>query len=405
MRVVKNVTGVRAVLVFALFCAGAAGAWAAQADVQWRRATNLRVIAPAGASPDARAVADFVCTGTNDERVINAAIAELTRGGTVQLLDGDYYVDAFDQEGHSAICLGFNNGNARTITLKGTTENKSYNTRFGVTIHVTKRAMDGMTPGVTYRVFFGAAEKPPARGDFFTYTHVNNANFSNFYLFFDNASRNLIGFDGRNFGSMELDLVGIYQKSYFDDRFLHIGAPSIPCDGTVGVYSVPGNNDEMARGRYNEVNVGGLYRGFVMDGVDHLVMTGCCAARCVYGYWFEKGSPKTMTMINCCDEGNTHLPFFRRRPEAESIGHVTMGHVTMIDFNIERFNAKFIPVDCTGRPAGQCATEETPGLWRGFISYTLQGGAFGFGGRDFWTPGHGTGFRTERLDRISKQER
>lgn len=25
------------------------------------------------------------------------------------------------------------------------------------------------------------------------------------------------------------------------------------------------------------------------------------------------------------------------------------------------------------------------------------------GGRDFWTPGHGTGFRTERLDRISKQ--
>lgn len=32
--------------------------------------------------------ADFLCTGTNDEAVINAAIARLKFGGTVRLADG-----------------------------------------------------------------------------------------------------------------------------------------------------------------------------------------------------------------------------------------------------------------------------------------------------------------------------
>ena len=203
-----------------------------------------------------------------------------------------------------------------------------------------------------------------------------------------------VGIDGRHFGSMELDLIGIYQKSYFNDRFMHVGAPSIPCDGTVGVYSVPGSNDEMARGRYNEVNVGGLYRGFVMDEVDHLVMTGCAACRCVYGYWFEHGTPKTTTVINCCDEGNTHLPRFCGKG----------GHVTMLDFNIERFNAAFIPVDCKDASDAHGASEETPGSWKGFVSYTLQGAAFGLGTGNFkparfWEPGHGAGFQTIDLNK------
>ena len=56
--------------------------------------------------------ADFVCTGRNDEVVINAAIATLTRGGTVRLADGDYFVDGFANEGNSAIFFGFKIGRA-----------------------------------------------------------------------------------------------------------------------------------------------------------------------------------------------------------------------------------------------------------------------------------------------------
>ena len=150
----------------------------------------------------------------------------------------------------------------------------------------------------------------------------------------------------------------------------------------------------MARNRYNEVNVGGLYRGFVFEGVDHLVMTGCAAARCVYGYWFVWGTPKTLTLINCCDEGNTYLPYFGQK-----------GHVTMIDFNIERFNAKFIPTDCRGARGEHGAREEIPGSWRGFISYTLQGSAYGLAAEGgayapgrFWRKGDGKNIKTVDLN-------
>ena len=96
-------------------------------------------------------------------------------------------------------------------------------------------------------------------------------------------------------------------------------------------------------------------------------------------------------MINCCDEGNARLPRFCGR-----------GHLTAIDFNVERFNADYIPLCPDAGARG--ATEENPGSWRGFISYTLQGKAFGLGtdfafapGR-FWESGHGTGFKTVCLD-------
>ena len=334
--------------------------------------------------------ADLVCTGRNDERIFNAAIKRLSRGGTVRLADGDYYFDGFDQEGGSAVCFGYNDGSARTITLTGTTENKSYNTRHGVTIHVTKAAMDRMETNGTYRVFYGTARRPKAPGDFYTMTHVNNVNFSNFYLYFADASKPLRGIDGSNFGQMYIDLVGVYTEHYFEDRFLHL-KPATPCRGSVGIWSVPGSNDEMSRIGYDFVNVGGLHTGFYFNEIDHLVMRSCTAARCCFGYRFC-GGPKTLTMLNCCDEGNAHLPRFEGR-----------GHMTAIDFNIERFNAAYIP-DSPDAEIGPYATEENPGAWSGYISYTLQGRAFGFTSQDSWSPsrfwceGHGGNFQMHDLN-------
>ena len=49
--------------------------------------------------------------------------------------------------------------------------------------------------------------------------------------------------------------------------------------------------------------------------------------------------------------------------------------------------------------AGEGTTEETPGGWSGYISYTLQGTAYGLGtgnfkpGR-FWRDGDGANFKT-----------
>ena len=176
------------------------------------------LVAAANARGFEKAKADFVCAGTNDERIINAALARLVYGGTLRLADGDYSIDGFEQEGDSAICLGYNEGLTRVITIRGTTESKIYGEARGAILHVTKRAMDAMETNRTYRVFYGAGRIPEGPGNTYSYTHVNNVNFINLIIRFHDASKPLIGIDGRHFGSMELDLVGIYTERYFPDR-------------------------------------------------------------------------------------------------------------------------------------------------------------------------------------------
>lgn len=370
-----------------------------KAPVRRFRDNTIRLAAINSSELD-REAAHFLCRGENDERVFNKAIGLLPFGGRIVLADGDYYFDACTNEGGSAVLLGYNEGRARVITIAGVTDSKAYNTRYGAGIHVTEKAMRAMSTNGVYRVFFGTARRPargefgPYPGDFYTYTHVNNLRLENLQILFANASKPLRGVDGSNFGSLYMRKVYIYQESYFRDRFMHIGRPDIPIAGTVGVWSVPGSNDEAAEIRYDHVQVGGLHTGFVFDGVDHLIMEVSGACRCVQGYDFRRGA-KTLTIINCADEGNTYLPRFRGK----------IGHLTMIDFNIERFNEKFIPVDPEGPRDEHRAIEDEPGSWHGEITYTLQGGCFGFkrGANPFWAPGHGKGFRM--VDQNAKDRR
>jgi len=339
-------------------------------------------IAAANSSEANRSAADFVCKGTGDELVITQAIALLETGGTIQLLDGDYNIDSFPFEGHSAIYFGYNNGNARSINFIGDTHNKSYNTHFGAVIHVTERALNTIQPGETYRVFYGTGQKPDAPGVFFKFTFINNVNFSDFFLFFFDASRPLIGIDCSHFGGSLLRRVGVFTEKYFYDRFMHV-KPATPTKDCIGILSNASSCDEMAPMRYDTLDTGGLYAGFVFRGVDHLVVNTCNAARCCYGFVFYEGL-KTLTMLNCSDEGNTHMPRF-----------YGTGHLTSIDFNVERFNSDYIPEDPEG-DTHWMADEEIPGGWHGFISYTLQGKAYC--NRTFWAPGSGINVETVNLN-------
>lgn len=336
-------------------------------------------IAAANSSPENKQMADVICTGKHDERIINEQIEKLIYGGTLQLLDGDYYVDGFEQPDHTAIYFGFNEGRARTINFMGDTENKGYNTRYGVTIHVTKAAMESLPQGEEGHVFFATGEKPEAPGAFYTYTFVNNVNFKNFYVYYYNAAYPVVGIDLSHMGAGEIEQVGIFTERFFEDRFLH-EKPATPARGSIGIRSNIHSNDEMARIGYHVIDIGGMHTGFEFMGGDHTILRVCNAARCCYGFVFRLNSHKTLTMINCSDEGNTHLPLFKGK-----------GQLTCIDLNIERFNADFIPDDPDGIDEPY-ATEETPGGWHGFISYTLQGSAFGV--KHLWKKGHGMNFRT-----------
>ncbi len=345
-------------------------------------------VAAANSSEADKTAADFVCAGTNDEAVLNKAIELLVRGGTLKLADGDYFIDAFASEGNTAVLFGYNEGRARTIDVVGGTGNKSYNTRFGVGIHVTEKALKTAVGDGPYRVFCGTERKPKAPGVFFKYTFVNNVTFRDMYILLHEASRPVRGIDGSCFGNMWLDMVGVYTERYFEDRFLH-EKPATPARGSIGVVSCRSSNDEASRVGYNFVNVGGLHTGFLFQGVDHLILKCCTTARCCYGYRSVDWAAKTLTWINCHDEGNTHLPLLGGS-----------GHLTAIDFSIERFDEAYIPDSPDG--GGSAAREETPGSWHGFLSYTLQGCAFNI--KRFWDNGHGLNFRTENLNH-SRTER
>ena len=339
------------------------------------------VIAAANSLPADTARADAVCTGARDELVLSGQIALLTRGGTLLLLDGDYYIDSFPFEDNTAVYFGYNDGNARAVKVMGDTENKGYNTRCGAVIHVTEKALRSLPDGAEGRVFVGTKQRPEAEGVYYTYTYVNNLSIENLLVLLWDASRPVIGIDLFYFGSGYLKLTGVFTESYFDDRYLH-KKPLAPAKGCIGIRSTHGANDGMASIGFDTVYAGGVYTGFRIMGMDHLIMSGCGTCRCCIGYEFAH-SCKTLTMINCCDEGNTHLPRF-----------YGMGQLTCLDFNIERFNENYIPDDLwtDGEPG---AAEQYPGMWHGSIGYTLEGEAYGL--HTFWKKGHGSGMKTVNL--------
>ena len=50
-------------------------------------------IAAANSAAEDKRLADVVCTGKNDEKIINEQIARLYKGGTLRFFDGDYSID------------------------------------------------------------------------------------------------------------------------------------------------------------------------------------------------------------------------------------------------------------------------------------------------------------------------
>lgn len=339
--------------------------------------TIVRVAASNSSDLD-KARADYVGIGINDEAMINAAIEDLVFGGTLQLLDGDYYLDSFSSHNNSAIFFR-NNGYARTINFVGTTENKSNLSDYGVTMHVTQKAFDSMVAGTNYNVIIGD-ERVITIGQWWGF--ATNVNFNNFYLKFYTSQKPLVGINGQYFGSSFMKQFGVYSESYFMDRFDR-HKPVTPSIDSIGVISVNDANDEMALIGLDTVNVGGLGTGIIIARAEHVVMKNCTVARCVFGYKFYGDAQKPLTLINNADEGNRHLPRFRGS-----------GLITAIDYSIERFDDTVIPDDPTG-DTNPYAVEELPNGWKGTFDYNIQGTALGL--HNLWSPESGKNILTRKI--------
>ncbi|AFE86636.1 neck passage structure protein [Lactococcus phage ASCC473] len=338
---------------------------------------TIVTVAASNSSALDKSRADYVATGANDQDVINQAITSLVYGGTIKLFDGDYNIDAF---GDTKTAIYFpNNGYARTINFEGSTENKSFLSEYGVTIHVTKTAFDSLPTTGDYNVFAGDGTTLPIgvwQG------FANNVNFKNFYLKLYTSQRQMVGINGQNFGSMYIEQVGVYSESYFTDRFNRY-KPVTPAINSIGIISVGGANDEMARIGMDTVNVGGLGTGIIIARAEHLIVKNSTVSRSVIGYKFSGNADKPLTLINNADEGNTHLPVFKGT-----------GLITSIDFSIERLDPGVFPNDPSG-DTNPFAKELTPGGWKGTFDFNIQGSGAGI--NHFWQSGSGRNIKTKKI--------
>ena len=333
------------------------------ADVVWVR------VAAADSTAEARAAADFVCTGTNDEVTIQRAV-DLCRENRKQLfLFGGLYrlgaVKDFGDGGpRTAIC--FRNmhrefafvGERRQVV--GASRDMTVN---GVVLYLQPEALedaDGMSVDIL-------------RGEWSEMGIMNGSalRMENVAVYAPDSQHTLRAVDLRRVCTAELRSV---QMRAFGKAMLYeglgypYGNPPPPHPECIGITLTDGSNNVPV----NLLNVSalGFGQGFQVGG-EHVVMVNCSATFGGYGFTFgnyayNKAFNHPITLINCCDEQNINLPLFNSCGDRGGKLHGRQ-EVCMISFNCERV-AEHAP----GKRLGDLMREVRPGTWCGTISFTRQ---------------------------------
>lgn len=176
--------------------------------------------------------------------------------------------------------------------------------------------------------------------------------------------------------SDRVELKNITLVSYGDliapDSSVGLGVtPPIPAQGCIGLTMTDGSNNSYSN--YTNVQTYGFDEGIQVGG-EHVVCINCGAAIGRYGFTFgnyetDCGSNHPITLINCMDERNIHMPLFASCGDASVHGGRLQGRqeVSLIGFNMERV-AKQTP----GDKLGDRMREVYPGSWCGSIDFTIQ---------------------------------
>lgn len=325
--------------------------------------------------------ADFVCTGTNDEAVINKAIvvAQCIGASGVVLCDGNYYIDSFTDYNifgtvrKVGICVHCVMGR-EGITIKGTTNGKPY----GVKLRVHESAFDNLSSDVIPNIISGGASGTGYQGG-------HGFNIKNMEIILPNSQHKCIAVN--------------YQWCYWgmvENCFVECagyGQDVVPVENCIGIRGWAGWSDGIDIG-IKDVFTMGFYVGFQMGG-EHAVLERCGTRFNYYAYTFGEypleansgAQVHPITLINCCDEHSAALPKFAYSGNANSRGAGRCA-VDMISFNIEAY-----PLITGQGLIG--ATEAVDGGWVGRIDYTIENNEKNSNvSLPFWTNGHGSNFRS-----------
>ncbi len=314
--------------------------------------------------------ADFICTGTHDELVIQAAIDQcVEESKNILLLNGVYHIDGFhdyygDNGPKSALCFP---NKWREIGFFGQNHEYGFQKKYdnGVVLYVSQKALEETRE-----------EKDVIRG-VWTDKGIQNGSslhMENIAVVLANNQNPIRCIDLRRTDRVEVKNVTLV--SYGDSIRENSGhglcpPPCVPGRGCIGLTMTDGSNNSYSN--YVNLQTYGFDEGIQVGG-EHVVMINCGAAVGRYGFTFGNyethcGSNHPITLINCMDERNINLPLFNRCGDDDIHGCWMQGkqEISLISFNMERVEGQ-----TPGGKLGDLMKEVHPGTWSGNIDFTAQ---------------------------------
>lgn len=341
-------------------------------------------VAAADAPAWQKKMADFQCTGTNDEVTIQKAIDYLaTTGGRIRLTTGIFSIDSFPKSRTSDypnVALLLPQGNSVDYVIEGDTFH--LNNEKGTVLRVSDTCYEGLSSNTKYCII-------GATGTAQNGSHLS-LHLSNISLKIPWNQKKVMGLDLFAVSRFLVERVVMHSwRNGYNGNTVDLSHPcAAPIDGSIGIRSCGGSNWGTAAD-FRNVAVSGFYEGYALAG-EHIVGINMSAIMCHYGYTFGNftytgASEHDMTLINCCEERCMCGPYF-----ADCSGNQC---ITMISFNSEVGSA-YIP----GGERIQGATEQTQGKFRGRVDYTIMDASWrNVVGKRFWEPGHGHGFISRNM--------
>lgn len=325
-------------------------------------------VAAADSTDEARAAADFVCTGTNDEETIQQAIDICKiNGRQLFFFAGLYRLGAVKDFGDggpkTAVCIRNMHREFAMIGERrqaiGWPKDMVVN---GVVLYLQEGALSEI----------GDSSVDIIRGEWSKRCIMNGSalRMSDIAVYAPDSQHPLRAIDLRRVCSVELHnvVLNAFGAAVLKGLVYPYGDPPPPHPENIGITLTDGSNNVPV----NLFNVlaTGFGQGFQVGG-EHVVMVNCAAVFGGYGFTFGNypyncAFNHPITMINCCDEQNINLPLFNSCGDDGGALHGRQ-EVTMISFNCERV-AEHVP----GRKLGDLMREVKPGTWRGNISFTRQ---------------------------------
>lgn len=365
--------------------------------------TNQVLIASSTADNDIKAMADYICTGTNDELVIQQAINLLAGmgGGKILLSKGTFYIGSFPNTDSAddsvALMLPISVSSSYSIRIVGAArswgsyKNAEYNE--GTRLEIKEADYEALSSSAKYTLI-----RSGYINNYLSQASVTPSLYiEDLAILIPSNQRKITAIDCRYMNNAKVENVRIAAMKNGYDDYTSGGYPKVAVEDCVGIRFMSGSNSGNHQNFYN-VGALGFYEGFKI-GAEHVVAINLYALYCVYGYTFGNygwygNFNHDITLINCCDEKNVNLPLFNDCGRKTGYSATSTGGpqaISLIDFNMERYESG----GCPGGVIGDYAKETTPGKFRGTIEFTMMTSLSSNAvDKPFWTDGHGKNFVT-----------